>query len=491
MSALHYSRISGGLRESEMEETYLYHKLEAMRTLNSKVTDLETCTSDGCLSLIAGLALAEGGMGDPTAAEAHINGLCTLIDMKRPEEWQHRFYGMLQRIILMAGSYIAASRDPFLESHIIETDDMTLCYPHPYFTKPTSTLLSTAQVQATNLSPFYLTSTPCLEACKADVEGEVLFNVLERLTSICFTPYDNNNSETTSLLLSDTESYIASLLFQPDPSSSSPSKASFHKDRHHKKSKRKGHPYSQAPPIYYPSSSRAWAAAGYLYTHLILSPLWTQTHQDETIDPDLLWHLLNTLREDITKTEAAIKIGAYSPELWIWAVVIAAYTVRVSLQRQQQQQQQDPMTTGLASVAEDIFSTTSSEVLSTSQTVIWHGLTYAESSDSSSSSQDGSGASSQSHDNPDRGPGIPSQPHTYIPPVSPPPKDHLRSLKLFFRQKIAVWSQTTRVADWEGAKQVLSRIVWPNQSAGQLTSYSERLDTVMKTIWYEACLRLQ
>lgn len=118
MSALHYSRISGGLREFEMEETYLYHKLEAMRTLNSKVTDLETCTSDGCLSLIAGLALAEviplfflglyrtannlkGGMGDPTAAEAHINGLCTLIDMKRPEEWQHRFYGMLQRIILM------------------------------------------------------------------------------------------------------------------------------------------------------------------------------------------------------------------------------------------------------------------------------------------------------------------------------------------------------------------------------------------------------
>jgi len=39
-------------------------------------------------------------MGDHVAAEAHLNGLFTLLDMKRPEEWQHRIYGLLQRIIL-------------------------------------------------------------------------------------------------------------------------------------------------------------------------------------------------------------------------------------------------------------------------------------------------------------------------------------------------------------------------------------------------------
>ena len=39
-------------------------------------------------------------MGDHVAAEAHLNGLFTLLDMKSPEEWQHRIYGLLQRIIL-------------------------------------------------------------------------------------------------------------------------------------------------------------------------------------------------------------------------------------------------------------------------------------------------------------------------------------------------------------------------------------------------------
>lgn len=40
-------------------------------------------------------------MGDHVAAEAHLNGLFNLLDMRRPEEWQHRIYGLLQRIILV------------------------------------------------------------------------------------------------------------------------------------------------------------------------------------------------------------------------------------------------------------------------------------------------------------------------------------------------------------------------------------------------------
>jgi len=43
----------------------------------------------------------QSGMGDHVAAEAHLNGLFNLLDMRRPEEWQHRFYGLLQRIILV------------------------------------------------------------------------------------------------------------------------------------------------------------------------------------------------------------------------------------------------------------------------------------------------------------------------------------------------------------------------------------------------------
>ncbi|KAK0716653.1 hypothetical protein B0T21DRAFT_296339, partial [Apiosordaria backusii] len=442
MSALHYSRISGSLRECEMEETYLYHKLEAMRLVNSKVADPATCISDGCLSLIAGLALAESGMGDSNAAEAHINGLCTFIDMKHPEEWQHRFYGLLQRIIIMADSYIAASRDPSLESQIIETNDMALCYPHPYFTKPTSALLSTAQVQATNLSPFYLTSSPGLEACKADVEGEVLFSTLRRLTSLCFPPHDNSNNKAISLLLSDAESYRASLFFQPEPPSSSPTPSSNQPRRPDtKKRKRKDHPYQQTPPIYFPSSSRAWVAAGYLYTHLLLSPLWTHTSQDQTIDPDLLWYLLHTLQDDLTKTEEAMKIGAYSSELWIWGVIIGAYAVQFSLRGQQ-----DAQVMG-----------------------------------------DGSDDSLPGFDNPDQRYREFNQQHgqNQIPAASPPPKDYLHSLRIFFSQKIAVWSDTTKVVEWEGAKQMLGRIVWPQQASAQTMEQSVSLEIIMRRIWAE------
>ncbi len=40
-------------------------------------------------------------MGEIEAAEAHLNGLFTLIDRRKPEQWQGRYYGLLQRVILV------------------------------------------------------------------------------------------------------------------------------------------------------------------------------------------------------------------------------------------------------------------------------------------------------------------------------------------------------------------------------------------------------
>lgn len=61
MTALHYSWLSpsGSLANTDMEETYLYHKLEAMRHVNELVADPESCTTDECIGLIAALAMAE------------------------------------------------------------------------------------------------------------------------------------------------------------------------------------------------------------------------------------------------------------------------------------------------------------------------------------------------------------------------------------------------------------------------------------------------
>ena len=112
----------------------------------------------------------------------------------------------------------------------------------PHYTRPTSQLFSTAPFIATRLSPFFIGSPPDLEACKADVEGEVLINALRRLSYLPVTTgkfkYSSTSMEdssgslsggsnrqapgsapesTTAVLLADTDSYIASLLFKPTP----------------------------------------------------------------------------------------------------------------------------------------------------------------------------------------------------------------------------------------------------------------------------------
>ncbi len=61
MTALNYSWLSrpGSLHSADMEETYLHHKLEAMRLVNERISDPVQGRTDGCLSLISALALVE------------------------------------------------------------------------------------------------------------------------------------------------------------------------------------------------------------------------------------------------------------------------------------------------------------------------------------------------------------------------------------------------------------------------------------------------
>jgi hypothetical protein len=62
ISAMHQAWLRGKDAHSElgdMEETYLYHKVEAMRIVNQGIAEWERGGSDGDLFLIAALALAE------------------------------------------------------------------------------------------------------------------------------------------------------------------------------------------------------------------------------------------------------------------------------------------------------------------------------------------------------------------------------------------------------------------------------------------------
>jgi hypothetical protein len=74
-TALSYSWLSGGLRNSDMEEALLSHKLEAMRVVNAQIADPVLRTSDGCLSLIAALALVEVSNGSSRLGEGKANDL--------------------------------------------------------------------------------------------------------------------------------------------------------------------------------------------------------------------------------------------------------------------------------------------------------------------------------------------------------------------------------------------------------------------------------
>ncbi|KAK4192383.1 hypothetical protein QBC35DRAFT_248408 [Podospora australis] len=507
MTALHHSWLSSttnALAKSypDMEETYIYHKIEAIRLVNEQITNPNMCTSDDCLSLIAGLALAESGMGNCVAAEAHLNGLSTLIDMKRPEEWQHRFYGMLQRIILMAGSFIAASKTPSGDNSDYDSPLI------PDYSKTPSPLFSTARFAATRLSPFYLSSTPCLEACKADVEGEVLINALRRLTSTCFSstspfsapsPTSSPRSSysaspaadsrvITSVLLSDTEAYIASLLFKPDhfetslssppsspPSSSSP-RVSSRKKRKRQFRTRDDHPYQNLPAELFPCSSRAWATAAYLYLHVVLAPLWDNHDAPSTpssataipkrhkIDPHLLRFLFDTLKEDTAATEeAALRIGAYSSELWVWKVMLGAYVAEIT---EQKDVYTDLISKDYCSAAASFrASATESEHRQDPDSSI--GSVGDDDGDDDSDSDDDDGQEKKE-------------------------SNYLEEMRSFFKTKLASWSrcpQSKGTSEWSVAKQMLERIVWvPSSFSSRDDNDTHKMsfEAIIEKLWWEA-----
>ncbi len=55
LAAMHYSWITGSTKE--IEKTYLYHKLEAIRAVKDSISD--PLSQDICVNLISALALAE------------------------------------------------------------------------------------------------------------------------------------------------------------------------------------------------------------------------------------------------------------------------------------------------------------------------------------------------------------------------------------------------------------------------------------------------
>ena len=161
-------------------------------------------------------------------------------------------------------------------------------------------------------------------------------------------------------LFADADSYIASLLFKPPPPPQIQREAmdeshrvadsyfpafpglfrtqclktnldNFGEEQRRRLKDPSNYPFARLPPTIFPSSSRSWASAAYLYMHLILHPLLARdgnrTQKIIPLDSYLRRWLIGTLYEDLERTEEAMMLGAHSSEMWIWKAVVAAYAV--------------------------------------------------------------------------------------------------------------------------------------------------------------------
>jgi len=244
------------------------------------------------------------------------------------------------------------------------------------------------------------------------------------LDSTAKEPTTSTTEELSQVLLFDTESYLASLLFKPElkhrfcPPSIAPRQQTESAQPARQQQDEPSlsvrdlnplppltrdtnlppysHPYSSLSPALVPSSSRAWATAAYLYLHVTLEFLWNPLRP---VDQRLLRWLLDVLRSDIARTEEAMRLGAYSSELWLWKTVVGAYALTV------------------ASVCPEV------EAWETNRP--------------------------GGHDAPEAGLG------------------EMVRLRVWFDERIRSWTQAQRVTEWAEARRVLAKIAWLQTFEGE------------------------
>lgn len=293
-----------------------------------------------------------------------------------------------------------------------------------------------------HLSPFYYATPPDLEACNSDAECEIIAITLRRLSS--FDPSQSAQSgekdnaassrrqKARDTLREDAESYTVSLIFKPArptrDNRSDRSQAQVQVSRPSSQLRQDDvedpedaddqfvsfleHPFANLPPAIFPSTSRAWACAAYLYLHLVVDCLsQQQDHAQEPVKMDKhLWRwLISSLRQDLEHTEEAMRIGAHSSELWLWKAMIGAYAMAKNPQEASDEASSD------------------GEDESDDQNMV------------TSPGAQSSGRSSQVSSSSD-----------------------IADMQ-WFASKIRIWSAVISTKSWEGAKKALSRIAWPEK----------------------------
>jgi hypothetical protein len=300
---------------------------------------------------------------------------------------------------------------------------------HRRFVRPTGPTFSSVPFVPERLRPFYLATPPDIEACNADAECEVMSITLRRLSRLPnrarqFPPEAMERFP--SALIADADSYIASFLYRPEappPKNLGRSAAQRGASRptpqespQVRLSNPFSIPYGKLPSVL-PYSSRAWAAAGYLYLHIVLEPQLRSggSYDDSPVAMDayLLHWLISILCEDLSKSEDSMEIGAVSYELWLWKAIVGAYALEKGGWERVGNDPEGCAAWTAAMLQEDV-----NNVLS------------------------GSAPAQQSS---------PGEAGTNQP-----------ELQRWFGHKIRSWSQSSKVVVWSVARKALSRIAWPS-----------------------------
>ncbi|KAL6689668.1 hypothetical protein J3F84DRAFT_398957 [Trichoderma pleuroticola] len=459
---------SGGSLQA-IEETMLHHKLEAIRVINGMIGDPLLCHSDACIISMVSLAMVEAALGDTKTAEAHLKALAGLFDERHLDRGMYRLFGLVERIILLAASLVATSKDKKEnEPHSFVVEPRQVSERRYYYTRPTRPVFSAVPFLSIHLSPFYHATPPDIEACNADAECEIIATTLRRLSSPpqrqdpegSYKEHASSSSpkeHAWETLREDAEAYIGSLLFKPSlpvqndrrgsedysqdltPGSRSPNSqhgADESEDAESHFINLSEQPFVNLPAVIFPSTSRAWACAAYLYLHLIVDHLPQRRHnfgRTMNIDMHLQRWLIDNLHQDLDHTQDAMRIGAHSSELWLWKAILGAYALEKSLKDRSSNE-------GESDDDED-------EVLAR----FANRMAFDRGSEASGSSSPSSSTGGQV------------------------------SLRRSFVRRMKAWSSATRVRSWEDARTALHRIAWP-ESFGD--------DRVLAKLW-EECMDLE
>lgn len=342
-----------------------------------------------------------------------------------------------------AACLVAASKDRNdSESHYFVNEPRENLEQSHHFTRPTRPVFSAVPFLSLHLSPFYYATPPDLEACNADAECEIIAIALRRLSSFdsdrSAQSGEENNAASSrqqkarDTLREDVESYTVSLIFKPARPSrgdrgdhrqvqaqvSRPSSQLRQDDLEDLEDTDDQfvtfleHPFANLPPAIFPSTSRAWACAAYLYLHLVVDYLpQQQDHAQEPVNMDKhLWRwLISSLRQDLDHTEEAMRIGAHSSELWLWKAMLGAYAMAKNPQE----------------ISDEASSDDEDESDDQNMATSPGGRSSGRSSQVSSSSD-------------------------------------IADMQ-WFTSKIRLWSAVVRTTSWDGAKKALSRIAWPEK----------------------------